>query len=410
MQKKIIALAVAGLVSGAAFAQSNVEIYGNLDIGYLQATANGKTRNGAGAITAKTSTDIRSTGFETGALSSNYLGFRGSEDLGNGLKALFTVELGMNETAGNRQGADSGTEVDVNGAFAYRKQYLGLSGGFGTVTIGRNSVLIDDAWAVGSAGLKNNAVGDMYSTAASGSTNTTSLGAKFHDTRANELITYTSPNFSGFTGSFQYGTGQSDQNGSLAGVNADAAAEHTNWGFRADYANGPLAAVFAYNSEKNDNYATAGANRVPGDTATDSDSWLLGANYNFGILKVFGQYFDGDRNLDTFAGVGATKTKNNQNMSGWELGVHVPVTAQITLAASYYDASIDWKNTTNLAVVTKGDIDNNGYQLAGLYSLSKRTTAYVMYGFEESQFNTKASVAKQDADQYNFAVGLKHSF
>jgi predicted porin len=404
---KIIALAVAGLVSGAAFAQSNVEIYGNLDIGYLQGTTNTKTTAAGGAITAKNSTDVRSTGFETGALSSNYLGFRGSEDLGNGLKALFLVELGMNETVGNRLGADSGAEDAGNGAFAFRKQYLGLSGGFGTVTIGRNGVLIDDAWAVGSAGLKNNAVGDMYSTAASGSTNTTSLGAKFHDTRANELITYTSPNFSGFTGSFQYGTGQSDQNGSLAGVNADAAAEHTNWGFRADYANGPLAAVFAYNSEKNDNYTTAAANRT--GPVTDSDSWLLGANYNFGIVKVFGQYFDGDRNLDTYVGAGVTKNKSDQSMSGWELGVHVPVTAQITIAATYYDATIDWKTNT-AGVVAKGDIDNNGYQLAGLYSLSKRTTAYIMYGSEDSELNTKASTAKQDADAYNFAVGLKHSF
>jgi predicted porin len=410
MQKKIIALAVAGLVSGAAFAQSNVTIYGNLDIGYLQGDQN--TKNVAGAVVTKTNIDQRSTGFQGGALSTNHIGFRGTEDLGNGLKATFNVEMGMTEA--DILGADSGT--DTAGAYTFRKQNLGLSGGFGTVTIGRQNVLIDEAWAVGSAGMKNNAVGDLYSSA-SGGVGINANAGQFHDARANEVITYVSPNFSGFTAAVQFGTGKTDTDVNTIAT-GDTKADHTNWGLRADYANGPLALVAAYNSEKND--ATSFSDVaiplqvVVAGSETDKDSWLLGANYNFGIVKVFGQYFDGSRNVDSWA-IGATRAnpaRTDMDISGWELGVHVPVTAQITLAGSYFDTSTNWRTVAAGVggALTKGDIDGNGYQLAALYSMSKRTTAYAMYGYEKSDMDQNASVNKNDIDGYNFAVGLKHAF
>jgi predicted porin len=421
MQKKIIALAVAGLVSGAAFAQSNVEIYGTLDIGYLNGTRDQKDSFG-GVILNKNSARATSTGFEAGALSSNLIGFRGSEDLGNGLKATFQLELGLNESpfatnngnsSFNRLGNDSGTEVGDAGAFAIRKQNIGLAGGFGSITFGRQSVLIDDAWAVGSAGMKNNAVGDLYSqaTASGGSVSRGALSLlnvdgvnSFHDIRANELITYTSPNFSGFTGSVQYGKGQTDVNGRVGLVNADSNAEHTNWGLRANYDNGPLSAVFAYNNEKNDASTTAA---LKTGTEFDRDSWLLGANYNFGIVKVFGQYFDGERTDDTNA-AGVRTFRLSSDVTGWELGVHVPVTAQITLAGKYFDTSYHLKDTTG-AVVTKGSADGSGYQLAALYSLSKRTTAYAAYGVEEMDSKWRDTY-KQSNEGRDFAVGIKHAF
>jgi len=68
MQKKIIALAVAGLVSGAAFAQSNVTIYGNLDIGYFQGSLDTSVRAAVTGVKTKTNTDLRSTGFQDGPL------------------------------------------------------------------------------------------------------------------------------------------------------------------------------------------------------------------------------------------------------------------------------------------------------------------------------------------------------
>ena len=77
MQKKIIALAVAGLVSGAAFAQSNVTLYGIVDMGYQYSWDNNSDH-------AKSKSDVKS-----GGLDGSRVGVKGEEDLGNGLKAGF---------------------------------------------------------------------------------------------------------------------------------------------------------------------------------------------------------------------------------------------------------------------------------------------------------------------------------
>ncbi|MBK8118055.1 MAG: porin [Sulfuritalea sp.] len=90
MQKKVIALAVAGLVSGSAFAQSNVTIYGLVDVGVTYVTADGK--NSGWAI-------------DNGLLSGSRLGFKGQEDLGNGLKAIFTLEYMLQPDANTGVGA-----------------------------------------------------------------------------------------------------------------------------------------------------------------------------------------------------------------------------------------------------------------------------------------------------------------
>jgi predicted porin len=76
MQKKIIALAIAGLASTAAFAQSNVTVYGTVDEG----------------ATHKNATGIASQTAIGSVLSTSRLGFKCVEDLGGGTKALFTLE------------------------------------------------------------------------------------------------------------------------------------------------------------------------------------------------------------------------------------------------------------------------------------------------------------------------------
>jgi len=93
MQKKIIALAIAGLASTAAFAQTNVTVYGVVDLGQAWVKSSGET--------VKANDDDQST---VGRLDSNasYIGFRGVEDLGNGLKALFQYETNFTaDNAGN---------------------------------------------------------------------------------------------------------------------------------------------------------------------------------------------------------------------------------------------------------------------------------------------------------------------
>lgn len=111
MKKSLLALAVLGAFAGAASAQTNVTIYGVVDAGITH-------ENGAAGSVTK---------LATGVQSGNRLGFKGTEDLGGGLKANFQIENGFNlDTGTQRQGALFG-----------RQAYVGLSGNFGAINLGR---------------------------------------------------------------------------------------------------------------------------------------------------------------------------------------------------------------------------------------------------------------------------------
>ncbi|HPI59343.1 porin, partial [Zoogloea sp.] len=110
MQKKLIALAVAGLASTGAFAQANVTVYGVADASFDVVKISGDANNELGNTT-RVSTN------------SSLLGFKGAEALGNGLTAVFQFESAV--------GFDNAGALGAN-----RDSYVGLAGGFGTVVLG----------------------------------------------------------------------------------------------------------------------------------------------------------------------------------------------------------------------------------------------------------------------------------
>ena len=119
MQKKLIALAVAGLgLSSTAFAQTNVTIYGIFDATFDSVKADDTTTPVAGAANRPSLSRINSN--------SSYIGFKGTEDLEGGLKAIFQFETGFNTDAGIYSGSA-------------RDTFLGLQGGWGTVKLGNFS-------------------------------------------------------------------------------------------------------------------------------------------------------------------------------------------------------------------------------------------------------------------------------
>ncbi|HNB79255.1 MAG TPA: porin, partial [Rhodocyclaceae bacterium] len=122
MSKKIIALALAALAPAAAMAaDSNVTIYGRIDYGFLSRSGDDNKAAGGTQFGRKS----RKNEFEDGMAGANRIGFKGSEDLGNGLKAIFEVEFGFNGD-------------ETNATFNYnRHSWVGLTGGFGTVLGGR---------------------------------------------------------------------------------------------------------------------------------------------------------------------------------------------------------------------------------------------------------------------------------
>jgi len=162
MQKKLIALAIAGLLSAPAFAQSNVTLYGTIDFGVVSLGSNhNKDIKGRNAI-------------DSGVAKANRIGVKGVEDLGNGLKAVFVLENGV---VGDNEGTGffNGTN---------RQSYAGLAGGFGTVAFGRQytpqhlfTASVDPFGKQGLGGAGN---------------------VLYQDRRLNNLAAYISPDFGGF--------------------------------------------------------------------------------------------------------------------------------------------------------------------------------------------------------------------
>jgi len=128
MKKSLIALAVLA-ASGAAMAQSSVTLYGIADVWVGNLKASEVAANPAGM-----------TMLQSGGVSTSRWGVRGSEDLGGGLKAIFTLEQGFS--------ADDGTSA---GGFN-RQAFVGLAGGFGQVTFGNTWTAMDDVMGVSNSG------------------------------------------------------------------------------------------------------------------------------------------------------------------------------------------------------------------------------------------------------------------
>ncbi len=360
MQKKFIALAVAALASGAAFAQSNVQVYGVADFGLA---VNGSSLNG-------TSTG-QSTRFDSGIASGSRLGFKGTEDLGNGLKALFNFEMGLTlDDGASAQGRTFG-----------RQSYVGLTGGFGTVIGGRiytphyTLMAQIDPFGLGTAGRANNLFGSS------------SIAAGLYDpVRVNNTVAYVSPSFSGLSVTAAYGTNSLD--------NQEAAASQSNqnrlFAIAPTYTNGALTIGGNYHQVKLDGNALIGA----GNQGKLS-SYTLAAKYDFGVLALSGAY-------------GSNKVEVNSNdadkVRNWLIGVSAPIGAKVVLKASY----------NILKDKVNSDSDAKQFAIGADYLLSKRTKLYTAFSKISNDDGAAYTVAHASGGAGNnesqFNLGINHSF
>ncbi|MDR1708953.1 MAG: porin, partial [Candidatus Accumulibacter sp.] len=227
MQTKIIALAVAGLVSGAAFAQTNVTLYGVADAAYVY----GKIGNN------------KFSGIENGQLSGNRLGVKGEEALGNGLKAIFTYEWAATIDGESALGAP-------------RQSFVGLSGGFGTFSLGRQYspsgsgyLGATDPWGYGSISPLGQVLDGSLNTSGVATTNYTNtsivgtLGTG-GPARWSNSVAYQSPNFSGFDFRVVYAFGETVKDST-----GDASKDAARFGIGGSYKNGPLFLTLIYEQQ-----------------------------------------------------------------------------------------------------------------------------------------------------------------
>jgi len=180
MQKKIIALAVAGLVSGVALAQSNVTVYGIADVDYTYS----KSNNGLVGVNKG---DYKFSGIKDGVdngLNGSRVGFKGEEGLGNGLKAIFQIELRVNAATGDQTQAT-------------RQSFLGLdSATAGRFLIGRQYNASSDIYG----NFSSNAVTTVMPVNSFQGVGGSTMVSQGGNSRESNVLKWISPNWSGFTG------------------------------------------------------------------------------------------------------------------------------------------------------------------------------------------------------------------
>lgn len=396
MKKTLIALAAIA-TTGVAFAQSNVTLYGRMDLGM----SSSKTSS-AGVTTAKATSIFGNQGGNTSAR----LGVKGWEDLGGGLKAGFNYELGLNMDRGDIA-FSSGTGVGKT-----RKAYLSLQGGFGSVSIGNQSNVIDTVrWGY---------TIDPASRVIFGVTGDVAPGVvdnqNILDADDENLLLYTSPKMNGFT--FSAGLSSEKKSTALRPGGATSTADVINPAvtapgptvtgtntqklnstqFGLKYAAGPLSLAFAYRNLKNVNFdGTTAANVGYSGRATN---WGFQAGYEFPMVTPYFIY-ESVKNRGVVTIIG--NTPQNKGYA-WSLGAAFPM-GQWEHYVQLDRGQATLVNTTPLTVKNK----YSSYELGTSYFLSKRTRVYgAINSYTKKADVTAATPTKTRMTAY--AVGLRHDF
>lgn len=380
MKKTLAAVAVLGAFAGSALA-ADVQLYGIVDTGvqYL-----------SGDTDLAGHDSINKFSMESGMQSGSRFGFKGTEDLGNGLTVGFVLE--------NQFSSDTGA-LNSSGLLFHREASLFLEGGFGKLAVGRMGSINGgvSSWAkYGVISAFGTSWGD-YSAQAG----TWAMGAGMWD----NMIAYETPNFAGFKVFAQYGMGNAvTDNDSVE----NESSSDRYYAIGASYANGPLNLYLAVDSI---NYATYGTKADP--NADDSLTVTLGGNYDFEVMKLFAgaQYFD-EIQLSKMKGAvifDAADQGLAAKMKGWSVGVSgsIPVAGgNVLVGAAYLDAEA-------ADSVDNGDEMTRWIVSAGYdYPLSKRTNVYGVLTYNQDSLDYADNTTWKDNDPYVFGVmvGLRHKF
>ena len=435
MKKSLFALAAVTAFAGAAQAQSSVTVYGILDVGYVggnERLAGPTLANGQNVNKQNTNS------FNQSAQSTSRLGFRGTEDLGGGTRAFFTLETAIlpNTTPG------APTANSVFGAA--RAAFVGLSQkGIGQASIGLQNTVVTDAIAPTLTGEFNNIVGSMLfpgqTTAATGGTagvvglqgsglaNNSANGTTDAFTfRTSNTLKLQSERMAGIQASAMVIMSDTTQTqGGVTSPNQGYTGGKNNsngWGLGLNYTFKKFTGTAAYQSFKAvDPYsataqqvavggvgATTGAPTIynsssgaPGQNIQDNQAYV-GATYDFGILKAYAGWIDRKVTSQINSNVYAKRTAQ-------EIGVRGNWTPKIQSWASAGNGRITaWGSNEPTANIV-------GWQIGTNYIMSKRTNLYAIYG-QSGTSNASNSVAgptvgaNQSYNSNNYALGVRHTF
>lgn len=428
MKKSLIALAALSALTGAAQAQSSVTVYGILDVGYLatRGTQGGATAAGTGAATAGTANGgtLNTSSVNSSNLATSRLGFKGVEDLGGGLKANFTAEIGLTPTSNSFSGSTNSRSTPMGTTFAYnstsidnRQSFVGLSkAGLGEVRIGRQYTPVHEVLCANNAGQCNAVAGDVIYSGAN-SADTLSTFNKLDDSyqvRSTNAVRLSTENIMGFTATGLYAASlrQNDNQNttSMAPASQGTTDRRMMGGNLAFTGVKNLNVSAAYQQTyllRSQAVATDVGNVVIGSAlysltpgvqaAADLKQTDAFANisYNFGIAKVA---------VQSVALKVTTSGQETAKKAANQLSVTAPITSTIDAWASYGQG----KRTLATSTTVVGDKKFTGFQLGSTYSLSKRTALYGIYGQNYQEKN--AATLGSDWKDVQYAVGVKHTF
>jgi predicted porin len=357
--KNRAALAGLTLAAGTAAAQpSSVTIYGLID----QSVS--KMNSGQSTLTFFPNTLVGRPGTWTVlASTSSRLGFRGSEDLGDGYKANFLIEHRFQPDTGTTEPRDGALTTFWNAA-----SWVGLSGSFGEVRLGRQFVpafyvaVATDPWSY------DYNVGGAAAFTRGGNGVTTAYNA----------VTYRSPVAAGFSAEVMVAAAE----GGAAAVNAPAGRVGRNTGANVQYSRGPLWVAAAYNDSRQEN------------TPIRNRYWTLGGAYDFGFIRPTISYAEGQNNVS-----------NNPRTRTMLIGATAPLgLGRLKMVVARYDAALGQNfNASNASLpqtLTKGENTVKlglGYE----YFLSKRTSLHADIGTAKTQSVNRTSGVEG---------GIKHAF
>ena len=368
MKFKLCAIAAA-LAAGTAFhaqAATSVTLYGLVDLGL-----------GYENVEGPDGFEQSNVGMRSGVNSSSRWGMKGTEDLGDGLQAVFTLEGGFDATTGDGGGFD-------------RKAALALkSDSWGQLQAGRDKNFAT-SWVVESI----NPFGTSYESA--------SLGSPFgsgSSIRYDNLLSYVTPSIGGFS----LGLGYSFETGARSGDDPDFATNAKDRAFTAGarYKAGPLYLAAAYDLYKTNSTQA---------NDTDLKAYMLGASYDFEVLKVgvmYGQQRDGwfkSKNMGTTPDVaeGAAAFSSFRVAEGFKANSYM-VSVAVPMGANEVFAAWQAADPNNDSL-TGDDETMNVFSIGVTHDLSKRTNLYAYGSYGDNWAFHK------DASNQAVAVGLRHRF
>jgi GBP family porin len=437
LNKKLIGLGIL-LATKGAFAQTvgstSIEIYGAVDIGvgHSQYALSDDGNYTMGMQTAATKagalSNAATTGMFNGGIGGSYVGFKGSEDIGNGLRAIFKLETGFNPFDGvisnglaSVANNPSTKQTTINGDSSFagqlfnREADVGLSSQWGTVTFGRNFSLGYDALVA------FDPMGGSYIFSPFGYSGSYAAGGFTEDYRADNSVKYK------FGGSNGINFGALYKFGGQAG-STNAQSEYQ---FTVGYSDGQFAIQGLYSSVRDGISATNSA--TVGDvniSVADTTAYMLSAAYKWDHLKLSGGFermdFNNPSNPAQDASISNTlgypvgtvnvaPFANQKQLRIYFAGLKYEVTPALNATIAYYDIKQNdytvggCLSTTATPASTCGG-NNKWFSIMGVYSLSKRSQLYAGWMNDALSGGFSSGITNGNTSNNFFGAGIRHAF